>query len=127
MLIAALFWFAIDLCFAWVTYLPLGMVLLAGAGFAQNICLVPLAGVMLKSSDPAYRGRVMGMRMLAIWGLPTGLMLSGPLINQIGFPATAAIYSFLGLLLTLAIAFRWRRELWSGQATINTSLDPSRP
>jgi len=126
MLIAALFWFAIDLCFAWVTYLPLGMVLLAGAGFAQNICLVPLAGVMLKSSDPAYRGRVMGMRMLAIWGLPTGLMLSGPLINQIGFPATAAIYSFMGLLLTLAIAFRWRRELWSGQAVVNTSHEPAR-
>jgi len=119
MLIWAMLWFAVDLCFAWVSFLPLGMVLLASAGFAQNICLVPLAGVMLKSSDPAYRGRVMGMRMLAIWGLPTGLMLSGPFISRFGFTATASVYSLLGLLLTGAIALRWRRELWSRQAAVN--------
>ncbi len=126
MLIAALCWFAIDLCFAWVTYLPLGMVLLAGAGFAQNICLVPLAGVMLKSAEPAYRGRVMGMRMLAIWGLPTGLMLSGPLINTFGYTATASMYSALGLLFTVAIALRWSRELWSKQALVNNNQELNR-
>jgi hypothetical protein len=121
MLVWALLWFAVDLAFAWVTFVPLGMVLLASAGFAQNLCLVPLAGVMLQSSDPAYRGRVMGMRMLAIWGLPTGLMLSGPLINQFGFSVTASVYSLLGLLLTVAIALRWRRVLWSRRAAVNTN------
>ena len=126
MLLSAMLWFAVDLTFAWAAYLPLGMVLLASAGFAQNICLVPLAGVMLKSSDPAYRGRVMGMRMLAIWGLPTGLMLSGPLINQIGFPATASIYSIVGLLFTCVIAVHWRRQLWSRQAAINTNQELGR-
>ena len=123
MLIWAMLWFAVDLSFAWVTYLPLGMALLACAGFAQNICLVPLAGVMLKSSDPAYRGRVMGMRMLAIWGLPTGLMLSGPLINLIGFTAMASLYSIVGFLLTCAIALRWRRELWSREAAVNSNQE----
>jgi len=120
MLVWAVLWFAVDLAFAWVTYVPLGMVLLASAGFTQNLCLVPLAGVMLQSSDPAFRGRVMGMRMLAIWGLPTGLMLSGPLINQFGFSVTASVYSLLGLLLTVAIAVRWRRVLWSRRAAVNT-------
>ena len=52
MLVWAALWFALDLAFAWVTYLPLAMILLAGAGFAQNLCLVRLAGVMLQSSDP---------------------------------------------------------------------------
>lgn len=126
MLIWAMLWFAVDLSFAWVSYLPLGMALLACAGFAQNLCLVPLAGVMLKSSDPAYRGRVMGMRMLAIWGLPTGLMLSGPLINQIGFTAMASLYSIVGFFLTCAIALRWRRELWSSEAMVNSNRALSR-
>jgi MFS family permease len=126
MLIFSVVWFGVDLAFSWTTYLPLGMFLLACAGFAQNICLVPLAGVMLKASEPAYRGRVMGMRMLAIVGLPAGLMLSGPLINQIGFTMTASIYSVIGLLLTGAIALRWRQQLWSKRASINTNqeLDP---
>ena len=123
MLIFSGVWFGVDLAFSWTTYLPLGMFLLACAGFAQNICLVPLAGVMLKASEPAYRGRVMGMRMLAIVGLPTGLMLSGPLINQIGFAMTASIYSIIGLLLTGAMALRWRHQLWSKLASINTNQE----
>lgn len=121
MLLSAVLWFAVDLAFGQVTSMTLGMVLLASAGFAQNLCLVPLAGVMLKCSDPAYRGRVMGMRMLAIWGLPMGLMLSGPLISQFGFAVTATAYSALGLLLTLAIIVRWRRTLWSVDAAVNAN------
>ena len=66
----------------------------------------------------------MGMRMLAIVGLPTGLMLSGPLINLIGFTATASLYSITGLLLTGAIALLWREQLWSKLASINTSQEP---
>jgi hypothetical protein len=122
MLISAVLWFAIDLAFAQTTLMPVGIVLLICAGFAQNVCLVPLAGVMLKASDPAYRGRVMGMRMLAIWGLPMGLMLSGPLINQFGFSVTATVYSILGLLFTVAIGVRWRHILWSRQAAVNSNM-----
>lgn len=126
MLLSALLWFSVDLVFAQVTSVSVGIVLLMGAGFAQNVCLVPLAGVMLKSSDPAYRGRVMGMRMLAIWGLPMGLMISGPFIDQIGFAATATIYSTLGLLCTIAIAYRWRVQLWSTKAAANTGQESVR-
>lgn len=122
MLISAVLWFALDLAFAQTTLMPLGIVLLICAGFTQNVCLVPLAGVMLKASDPAYRGRVMGMRMLAIWGLPMGLMLSGPLINQFGFSVTATVYSIVGLLLTVAIGVRWRHILWSRQAAVNSNM-----
>lgn len=126
MLLSALLWFSVDLVFAQVTSVSAGIILLMGAGFAQNVCLVPLAGVMLKSSDPAYRGRVMGMRMLAIWGLPMGLMISGPLIDQIGFAATATIYSTLGLLCTVAIAYRWRVQLWSTKSAVNTGQESVR-
>jgi predicted MFS family arabinose efflux permease len=122
MLIAAVCWFVVDLVFAQVTQMAVGLVLLTSAGLCQSICLTPLAGVMLKCADPAYRGRVMGMRMLAIWGLPTGLMLSGSLINFMGFGATASVYSVIGLSLTLLIGFRWRHQLWSVAAPVNQNL-----
>ena len=121
MIVAAVVWFLVDLLFAQVTQMMLGVILLTVAGFCQSICLTPLAAVMLKCSAPAYRGRVMGMRMLAIGGLPTGLMISGPMINAIGFSATVTISSLMGVCLTVLIAWRWRQQLWSAQAGVNTN------
>lgn len=119
MLITGLIWFVVDLMFAQVTSMSIGLVLLFAGGFCQSVCLTPLAGVMLRSAEPAFRGRVMGMRMLAIWGLPTGLMLSGPMISLLGFAVTTTIYSVLGFMLTAAIAMRWRALLWSHDAKAN--------
>ena len=123
MLVAGLIWFVVDLVFAQVTVMSVGLVLLFASGFCQSVCLTPLAGVMLRCAEPAFRGRVMGMRMLAIWGLPTGLMLSGPLIGTFGFATTATLYSVLGLLLTAAIALRWRALLWSHAAPANQNAE----
>lgn len=119
MLMSGLLWFVIDIVFAQTTVITIGLVLLFAGGLCQSMCLTPLAGVMLRCADPALRGRVMGMRMLAIWGLPTGLMLSGPLITRYGFAATATFYSVLGLLLTLAITLRWKSLLWNHDAEAN--------
>jgi hypothetical protein len=52
------------------------------------------------------------MRILAIWGLPVGLMLSGPLIEQVGFQVTMTGYAVVGMVLTAAIGLRWRQVLW---------------
>jgi hypothetical protein len=84
--------------------------------------MTPLAAVMLRVTEPAYRGRVMGMRMLAIWGLPLGLLLSGPLIDRWGYAATASVYSGLGLLLTGAMAMYWRAHIWDAKAAANAPL-----
>ena len=67
---------------------------------------------MLRSSSEEMRGRVMGLRMLAIWGLPLGLLAAGPIIARIGYAATTLIYAGLGLAATIAIGYRWRRALW---------------
>jgi len=119
MIVAALLWFAADLLFAFNRNLAFGIALLILAGLASVVCLTPLAAVMLRLTDPAFRGRVMGMRMLAIWGLPLGLLCSGPLIASFGFSLTALAYSLLGLGCSLAIALVWREQLWSRQALAN--------
>ena len=95
-----------------------GSLTLVCAGLAQSLSLVPMSALLLHGAG-AYRGRVMGMRMLAIYGLPIGLLSAGALIDRIGFTPTATLYCVLGIALTLLIAIRWRNALWPLHAPAN--------
>ena len=119
MLIAAMCWFGLLLIFAPITSFSTGAMILLCAGFAQSMCMTPLAAVMLRSTDPKFRGRIMGVRILAIWGLPLGLLIAGPLISSIGFVWTTVLYTTLGLVGTVAVAWRWRERLWQVSAPAN--------
>jgi hypothetical protein len=121
MLWSAGVWFAATLFFGVTTSLPLGIALLFVAGFMQSFCLTPLAAIMLRTSDESMRGRVMGVRMLAIWGLPLGLVAAGPLIEWAGYAPTVLLYCGLGLAATLAIGYRWRAALWHRSAVANVA------
>lgn len=120
MLVFAVAWFMLNLAFSWIeTALP-GEIVLFLAGLSQSFCMIPMAVLLLRGADPAFRGRVMGVRMLAVYGLPVGLLLSGPLVEHVGFPATGTLYSVVGIAFTLVIGFRWRAHLWSASAASNT-------
>ena len=121
MLWSAGLWFAAILVFGQTTTFSLGLALLFFAGFVHSFCLTPLAAVMLRSSDDSMRGRVMGVRMLAIWGLPLGLLAAGPLIAWAGYAATTLLYAGFGLAATFAIGYRWRRALWHRSAAANAA------
>ena len=71
-----------------------------------------LSAILMRAADARFRGRVMGVRMLGIYGLPLGLLAAGILVGRIGFGATATLYAVSGLLLTILIALRWRRDVW---------------
>ena len=114
-------WFGALLAFGQTISFGLGLALLFATGFVQSFCLTPLAAVMLRSSEDAMRGRVMGVRMLAIWGLPLGLLAAGPLIAHIGYVATTVLYGSLGLAATIAIGYGWRRALWHRAAAANAA------
>jgi hypothetical protein len=95
-----------------------GSLSLMFAGLAQSLSLVPMSALLLHGAG-AFRGRVMGMRMLAIYGLPLGLLAAGALIDRIGFVPTATLYCGIGITLTLLIALRWREALWPLHAAAN--------
>ncbi len=118
MLVFAMAWYTMLLVFVHMPTPGTGSLALVLAGFAQNLSLVPMA-VMLLHGAAEFRGRVMGMRMLAIYGLPIGLLVAGVLIDQIGFIAMATLYCGVGMVLTLLIAVRWRTALWPLQAAAN--------
>jgi predicted MFS family arabinose efflux permease len=115
-------WFVTILLFGQTRTMGPGLVLLFASGFVQSFCLTPLAAVMLRSSSEEMRGSVMGIRMLAIWGLPLGLLAAGPIIEQLGYAACTLIYAGLGLAATIAIGYRWRRALWDRSAAANSAL-----
>jgi hypothetical protein len=73
----------------------------------------------MRAASEHLRGRVMGVRMLAIYSLPFGLLAAGSLIGEIGFAATASLYAASGLTLMLAITAHWRADLWNIQAPAN--------
>ena len=81
--------------------------------------LVPMSVLLLHSAGERYRGRVMGVRTLAIYGVPPGLLVAGALIERIGFPATVSLYCLVGAVLTALIALRWRDDLWPASAPAN--------
>jgi MFS family permease len=119
MVLSTAAWYAALALFAFAGSMGWGLVWLLIAGCAQSFCLVPMSAVLLQHAEERYRGRVLGIRQFAVYGLPLGLLLAGPLIELLGFAAMAAIYCAAGGALTLFIALRWRRELWHAAAPVN--------
>jgi predicted MFS family arabinose efflux permease len=119
MIIAGIAWFASGFLFAINNVVVVGVVLLMLVGATQSLCVTPLAAVMLRATEPQYRGRVMGMRILAILGLPVGLLLAGPLIDWLGFAWTWAVYSAIGALCAVSMIWVWRDSLWNKTAVAN--------
>jgi predicted MFS family arabinose efflux permease len=119
MLWSAALWFVAILFFGQIRLVGVGVALLFAAGFVQSLCMSPLAAVILRASSAEMRGRVMGIRVLAIWGRPLGLLAAGPIIAMAGYSATTLIYAVLGLAATIAIGWRWRAALWHRAAAAN--------
>lgn len=119
MLISIVGWYAMLLVFVLFADAGMAIPVLAIAGLAQSFGMVPMSVILLRTSDDRYRGRVMGVRMLAVYALPMGLLSAGALIERIGFVATALFYCVLGLGLVALIALRWRGELWAIDGAAN--------
>jgi len=112
-------WYAMLFVFAHTPHPAAGIAILMVTGMSQSLGLIPMSAMLLRNSEAQYRGRVMGIRMLAIYGNLPGLLISGPLIASIGYPATATVYCAIGLVFTAAIAFHWRAHLWRHDAPAN--------
>ncbi len=74
--------------------------------------MIAMTANLLAASDERFRGRVMGVRTLAIYGMPLGLMSAGALIERIGYALTISGFSAVGFLFTLFIGVKWRASLW---------------
>jgi MFS family permease len=112
-------WYAMLLVFAQIKTLSTAMACLMLAGISQSMSMISIAVILMRSASGPFRGRVMGVRMMVIYGLPLGLLAAGSLIDLMGFTATATVYAATGLTLMLAIATHWREDLWPLHAPAN--------
>ena len=119
MIAATILWYAALLVFAQIQTELAAIACLGLAGFAQSLTMISIAVILMRTASEHFRGRVMGVRMLAIYSLPLGLLAAGSLIEAIGFAATATLYPAAGLTLMLAIVLHWRADLWHLHAPAN--------
>jgi predicted MFS family arabinose efflux permease len=116
---AIVVWYVTLLVFAQMQTMPTAIACLVVAGFSQSLAMISIAVILMRTASESFRGRVMGVRMMVIYGLPLGLLAAGSLIDEVGFATTATLYAAAGLALMLAIVLRWREDLWRLHAAAN--------
>jgi predicted MFS family arabinose efflux permease len=119
MIASTVLWYAVLLLFVQMQTVPTAIGCLVVAGFSQSLAMISIAVILMRTAAENFRGRVMGVRMMVIYGLPLGLMAAGSLIDAIGFAATGTLYAVAGMALMLTIILRWRADLWSEHAPAN--------
>ena len=112
MFVCAILWFLLLGIFGTITNLLLGVGLLIIIGILQSFTMLSMAGLIIQSAEAKLRGRVLGVRMLAVYGLAFGLPIAGGLIDQVGYPTTVLVFVAVDIAAGALIAFKWRRAFW---------------
>jgi MFS family permease len=104
MLVGTGLWSLFELVFALTPdfYVALGVLVLTG--MAQTMCLTNITIMLLSTSTQEMRGRMMGLRALAVAPLFLGSMVTGAAAEAVGAPLTTVICALIGIALTLGVA-----------------------
>ncbi|MEC7302111.1 MAG: MFS transporter [Pseudomonadota bacterium] len=108
----AMTWFSLLAVFAVITKLEIGLALLFVIGVVQSFTMLSMSSLIIGTAAAELRARVLGVRMLAVYGLAMGLPLSGVLIDAVGYAGTAWVFVAIAIAATAAIGLKWRRALW---------------
>jgi MFS family permease len=125
-LVFTVLWYVLLAGFGYVQSMSVGRVVLFVAGFVQSLAMISMTATLLTAAGEGYRARVMGVRMLAVYGLPLGLLAAGALIERIGYPPTVAGLAAVGLVFTALIAIKWRAAMWRGTRLPSGETSPHR-
>ncbi len=68
-----------------------GIPFLLLAGLPQGMGHIPMATLLIRDCGPKFRGRIMGIRKLTIYGNVPGQQIAGRLIPSIGYPLTITL------------------------------------
>ena len=109
----AMVWFVLLAIFAVITQIEFGLAILFIIGIVQSFTMLSMASLIIGSAAAELRARVLGVRMLAVYGLAMALPIAGVLIEAIGYTNTTWIFVIIAIVATLAVAFNWRRAFWS--------------
>jgi hypothetical protein len=110
--LAVLLWISSLLFFSQSSWLFASMAILLTAGVAQSISLVTVDTQLLRLPPAELRGRIMGVRSMAVYGLPMGLLMAGALADVLGAPLALGATAIGGAVMTALIA-ALLRGLWA--------------
>ena len=97
--------------FAYIETKLSGQILLFFSGYIQSLAMISLVVTLLGIASEKFRGLVMGVRMMAVYGLPLGLMVSGYLIEHLGYGWSVMLYGAIGLILSALVTLKWRSHI----------------
>ncbi len=97
--------------FAFIETKLSGQILLFFSGYIQSLAMISLVVTLLAIASEKFRGLVMGVRMMAVYGLPLGLMVSGYLIEHLGYGWSVMLYGAIGLILSALVTLKWRSHI----------------
>jgi hypothetical protein len=83
-------------------YLSLGILVMTGIAFSSTQVL--MLTVLLRAAPPEFRGRVMGLRVLAIYAYTFGSISTGLIAGAWGAPWAANMSAALGIALVGILA-----------------------
>jgi len=90
------------ICFSQIKFFPLAMVFAAVSGFGA-MSQYTATNIMVQSgSEPAMRGRAIGILLMAIFGTaPLGSLITGAVSERIGAPATVLAQGIIAIVIAL--------------------------
>ena len=113
LIFSVLLWHTSMVAFSFSTSFPVSLAILVVAGAAYSSTLVLIVTVMFAIAQPVFRGRVMGLRVLAISAHTFGSINSGALAGAWGAPLAANFNALMGaslLGIVALVAPRLRRS-----------------
>ena len=104
MILSVVVWHAAILVFATSQslYFSLAILVVIGGGWASSQVFMLTA--LLRTTQSEYRGRVVGLRSLAIYAFALGSMSSGAMAGLWGAPRAATVIGIMGISLVLVLA-----------------------
>lgn len=103
-ILAVVVWHGSMVLFSLSTSFPLSMAILVLTGIGFSSTLVLILTVLLRNSLTEYRGRIMGLRVLAIYAHAFGSPASGAIAGIWSAPVAATFNATLGTILVAVLA-----------------------
>lgn len=107
MFIGSVFWHIGIIAMAFMEWFYPSIPLLILVGSAQSFSMVTMAMMILRYTSPEMRGRIIGLRQLAVYGLPLGLLVSGYVAEDFGVFVALVMNGIVGIVLLLMSLWFW--------------------
>lgn len=104
-ILAVMGWHSTMILFAASTnfYFSVGILVVTGMLFSSSLVLV--LTVLMKTGRPEFRGRLMGLRTLAIYAHAFGSLAAGAVAGVLGAPVAAVLSGAFGIVMMIVLAF----------------------